>query len=70
MDWKFVPSILYSNVPPSGAVTTIVPVGTAHVGCTVALAVGAAGAPGTGSTVINPLVESHVLSVVLLTVTV
>lgn len=39
--------MLYCNVPPVGAVTTIVPVGTAHVGCVVALAVGAAGGVGT-----------------------
>jgi hypothetical protein len=35
---------LYSNVAPKGEFTTIVPVGTAQVGCTVTLAVGAAGA--------------------------
>jgi hypothetical protein len=33
---------------PVGAVTTIVPVGVVQVGCEVALAVGAAGAVGTG----------------------
>ena len=70
MDWKFVPSILYSNVPPNGAVTTIVPVGTAHVGCTVTLAVGATGGVGTASIVIDPLVASQVVSDVSLTVTV
>ena len=41
--WKAPPSRLYSNAAPVGAVTTIVPVGTAHVGCTVTVAVGAAG---------------------------
>src|SRR5674476_1172309 len=36
---KAAPSRLYSNAP-SGAVITMVPVWTAHVGCTVTLAVG------------------------------
>ena len=62
--------MLYSKVAPSGAVTTIVPVGNAHVGCKVALATGAAGAPGTGFTVNTPPVLVQVLSDVLLTVTV
>ena len=35
-----------SRPAPSGAVTTMVPVGTAQVGCVVAEAVGAAGAAG------------------------
>jgi hypothetical protein len=35
-------------VAPVGAVTTIVPVGLAQVGCIVALAVGAAGFAGIG----------------------
>ena len=48
----------------------IVPVGNAHVGCKVALATGAAGAPGTGFTVNTPPVLVQVLSDVLLTVTV
>ena len=42
---------LYSKAAPVGAVTTIVPVGTAHVGCTVTVAVGAAGGVGTALTV-------------------
>ena len=71
MDWKFVPSILYSKVPPNGAVTTIVPVGTAHVGCTVALAVGATGGVGTASIVtVDAASVVQVLSVILLTVNV
>ena len=45
-DCQVVPSILYSKVAPVGELTTIVPVGTAHVGCIVALATGEAGAPG------------------------
>ena len=49
--WKAPPSKLYSNAAPVGAVTTIVPVGTAHVGCTVTDAVGAAGGVGTAFTV-------------------
>ena len=69
-DCQVVPFILYSKVAPVGELTTIVPVGTAHVGCTVALATGAAGAPGTGFTVRMPPVLVHVLSAVLLTVTV
>jgi hypothetical protein len=48
--WNAPPSILYSNPAPVGALTTIVPVGTAHVGCIVTVAVGAAGAPGTAFT--------------------
>ena len=40
--WNAPPSRLYSNAP-SGAVMTMVPVGTAQVGCTVTEAVGAAG---------------------------
>jgi hypothetical protein len=40
--------MLYLKLLPSGAVTTIVPVGIGHVGCIVTLAVGAAGELGTG----------------------
>ena len=36
---------------PTGAVTTIVPFGVVHVGCTVTEAVGVAGADGTAFTV-------------------
>ena len=64
------PSILYSKVAPNGAVTTIVPVGTAHVGCIVVLAVGATGGVGTASIVIDAPVLAQVVSTVLLTVTV
>ena len=39
-----------SSPAPSGAVTTMVPVGTAQVGCVVTEAVGAAGAAGTALT--------------------
>ena len=52
-----------------GAVTTIVPALTAHVGCTVTEAVGATGGPGDGFTVSTVTGEIHVLSAVLLTVT-
>ena len=38
--------MLYSRLAPVGAVITIVPVGTVQVGCTVTLAVGAAGTVG------------------------
>jgi len=40
-----------------GAVITIVPVGTAQVGCTVTLAVGVAGTVGTAFTVIEELAD-------------
>jgi len=40
-----------------GAVITIVPVGTAQVGCTETLAVGVAGTVGTAFTVIEELAE-------------
>jgi hypothetical protein len=43
--------MLYLKLLPSGAVTTIVPVGIGHVGCIVTLAVGVAGATGAGFTV-------------------
>ena len=43
--------MLYVNPAPVGAVTVIVPVVTAQVGCEVTLAVGAAGAPGAPFTV-------------------
>ena len=41
-DWKVVPLTLYSKLAPIGVVTTMVPDGIVQVGCTVALAVGAA----------------------------
>ena len=44
--------MLYSNKAPIGAVTTMVPVGTAQVGCKVTLAVGTAGTVGTALTLI------------------
>ena len=46
----------------------MVPVGTAQVGCALALAVGAAGAPGTASMVNEPLILLQVVSLVSLTV--
>ena len=61
--------MLYSYPAPIGAVTTIVPVGTAQVGCTVTLAVGADGAPGTAFTVTLVPAETQVGSAVFLTVT-
>src|SRR5512145_2723145 len=45
----------YSYCAPSGEVMTIVPVGTAHVGCTVTLAAGTAGTAGTALTVSVPV---------------
>ena len=62
--------MLYSNPDPStGALTTIVPVFTAQVGCNVALAVGADGAPAAALIVTLVPAEIQVLSDVLLTVT-
>ena len=61
--------MLYSYPAPIGAVTTIVPVGTAQVGCTVTLAVGAAGSPGTAFTVTLVPAETQDGSAVFLTVT-
>ena len=66
--WKLIPSMLYSY-DPVGAVTTIVPVGIAQVGCTVTLAVGAAGAPRLGITTSVVAGDTQVGSMVLLTVT-
>jgi hypothetical protein len=43
--------MLYCNAAPKGAVIMIVPVEIMQVGCTVTLAVGAAGFAGTGFTV-------------------
>jgi hypothetical protein len=51
--------MLYSNVAPIGAVITIVPVGVVQVGCTVMLAVGAAGFAGIGFTVRAVGIEIH-----------
>jgi hypothetical protein len=68
-DCQVVPFILYSRVAPVGELTTIVPVGTAHVGCIVALATGEAGAPGTASIVtVDAATVEQVLSAMLLTV--
>ena len=61
--------MLYSRVAPSGAVITIVPVATEQDGCTVTLAVAAAGALAAELTVNEVAAETHVGSVVLLTVT-
>ena len=62
--------MLYSKpVPAAGALTTIVPVGVAQVGCTVALAVGAVGAVDAALiTTVDAAFVVQVLSVVLLTV--
>jgi hypothetical protein len=60
--------MLYSYAP-IGAVTTMVPVGIAQVGCTVTLAVGAEGTPGTALTVTLVPAETQVGSAVFLTVT-
>ena len=69
-DWYAPPSILYSIVAPSGAVTTIVPVGTAQVGCTVTLAVGAAGAVLTvTANVLGALVPQPLAATVILPLT-
>ena len=65
---QLIPSMLYSYAP-SGAVTTMVPVGTAQVGWIVTLAVGAAGAPSDGITVSIVAGDTQVGSMVLLTVT-
>ncbi len=54
--------MLYST--PDCVVKTIVPVVTAHVGCTVTLATGVAGADGTAFTVTVAPVVLQVLSVV------
>jgi hypothetical protein len=60
--------MLYSYAAPSGAVTTMVPVVTAQVGCIVTLAVGDAGTAGTGLIVTVPAAKvMQVLSAVLLT---
>ena len=61
--------MLYSRPAPSGAVTTMVPVGTAQVGCIVTLAVGVAGAPAAGSTVNTVGADAQVGSLLLRTVT-
>ncbi|MDZ7613051.1 MAG: hypothetical protein U5K51_04585 [Flavobacteriaceae bacterium] len=63
------PSILYSRVAPVGELITIVPVGTAHVGCTVTLATAAAGADGTAFIVtVEAAAVEQVSSAMLLTV--
>ena len=48
----------------------IVPVGNAHVGCTVPDTVGAEGAVGTASIVIDDPLDTQVVSLVSLTLTV
>src|SRR5674476_1361978 len=69
--WYAPRSTSYSYCAPSGAVTTIVPVGTAHVGCNVTLAVGVAGTAGTALTVILGLAsDTHVGDACCLAVTV
>ena len=65
--WKFVPSIEYVYCAPSGAVTVIVPVATAHVGSVIS-AVGVAGVVGCAATTtvdaeIHPPVASFTVSV-------
>jgi hypothetical protein len=58
--------MLYST--PACAVKTIVPVGTAHVGCVVLATVGVVGAVGTALMVtVEAALVKQVLSVVLLT---
>ena len=61
------PSILYCKVTPNGADTTMVPVGTEQVGCTVTLAVAAAGGVGAAFTLTVVAVEIQLGSAVLLT---
>ncbi len=60
--------MLYSKVAPVGLVTTIVPVGTVHVGCTVTDAVGVAGAPGTALTTKFKAAEIHPVEVFLVVI--
>ena len=51
---------------PTGALMSIVPVGTAQVGCTVVDAVGTAGKPGTAFTVtLDEAADIQVLSTLL-----
>ena len=59
-----IPATVY-DIPAAGAgtVTVIVPDGTAQVGCTVTVAVGAAGAAGTALTVRAVGGDTHVLFV-------
>ena len=62
----FVPVMVYEIPEPgAGADTVIVLVETVHVGCAVTLAVGAAGAPGTGLTVNEVAVDTHPALVVV-----
>ena len=69
--WAVPPSSWYSYCAPTGAVITIVPVGTAQVGCTVTLAVGIAGTAGTALTVrVELAVEIQVGEATSLAVTV
>ena len=53
----YTPPMLYWIVAPTGAITTIVPVGVVHDGCMVTEAVGAAGAAGIGFTVKTVAIE-------------
>ena len=66
--WNAPPSILYSKAAPVGTLTTMVPVGTVHVGCTVTDAVGAAGGVGIALTVTVVGLDTHVGDAVFLTV--
>ena len=59
----------YSKPDPcAGTLTTIVPVGTAQVGCIVVEAVGAAGAVGAALIAMPVTADTQVISVVLLVV--
>src|SRR6266705_1963807 len=59
--WKLIPSIEYVYCAPSGAVTVIVPVATVQVVSTT-LAVGAAGAVGVATTIVDPDIQPPVAS--------
>ena len=60
-DWKLIPSMLYVYCAPNGAVTVIVPVATVQIGSTT-LAVGAAGAVGVATTIVDPDIQPPVAS--------
>ena len=59
--------MLYSNVRPSGAVTVMVPVATAQVGCITATVVGGVGVAAVSVAATD---DTQVISVVLLVLTV
>src|SRR5258708_10694198 len=63
--WKVPPSRLYSNPAPTGAVITMVAVGIAHVGCTVARAHVAAPATSSALTPSFASANTQELSAVL-----